>query len=146
MALHTKNSKPGQSTLEIAALVACVSIALSFMVNYMTQTFQGKIKESMDSIGTQYDPGEASSDFTTTRIATYESVLLSEVNTTMNWEPLIELDFLGLEFWKVYSRVSEVVRYDSTDETIYMDGTETIGPAPVGVLPAPPEMPSVEFD
>lgn len=55
-----------QGTLEYALLIGAVVAALVAMNIYMRRGFQGRIKSSSDSIGSQYDVQRTTSDFTTT--------------------------------------------------------------------------------
>jgi len=48
--------KKGQSTLEYALIVAVVVIALIAIVNYMGRSMKGRLKDSSDKIGKQFDP------------------------------------------------------------------------------------------
>ena len=55
----------GQSTLEYAMIIAVVVAALLAMNIYMKRGVQGKLRESIDSVGEQYDAGEVTSKYTT---------------------------------------------------------------------------------
>lgn len=48
--------KRGQSTLEYALIVAVVVVALIAIVNYMGRSMKGRLKDSSDKIGKQFDP------------------------------------------------------------------------------------------
>ena len=48
--------KRGQSVLEYALIVAVVVVALIAIVNYMGRSMKGRLKQSSDSIGKQFDP------------------------------------------------------------------------------------------
>jgi uncharacterized protein (UPF0333 family) len=56
--------KKGQSTLEYVILVGFVIAALIAMAIYMKRGVQGKLRESTDQIGEQYDAGATSSLYT----------------------------------------------------------------------------------
>ncbi len=55
----------GQSTLEYALIVAVVVAGLLAMQIYMKRGVQGKLRESIDSVGGQYSAGNVKSTFTT---------------------------------------------------------------------------------
>jgi uncharacterized protein (UPF0333 family) len=57
--------KKGQSTLEYVILIGLVIAALIAMGVYMKRGVQGKLRESTDQIGEQYDAGNTTSDYTT---------------------------------------------------------------------------------
>jgi uncharacterized protein (UPF0333 family) len=57
--------KKGQSTLEYVILIGLVIAALIAMGIYMKRGVQGKLRESTDQIGEQFDRGNTSSDYTT---------------------------------------------------------------------------------
>jgi len=48
----------GQSALEYATLIAVVILALVVIEAYMQKGVQGRLKESTDNIGKQFNPGE----------------------------------------------------------------------------------------
>ena len=48
--------KRGQSTLEYALIIAVVVVALIAIVNYMRRGMLGRLKESSNQIGRQFDP------------------------------------------------------------------------------------------
>lgn len=54
----------GQSTLEFAVMMAVVVAALVAMNIYMKRSVSGKLRDSTDQIGGQFDPGTGSSNFT----------------------------------------------------------------------------------
>jgi len=51
-------NKRGQSTLEYGLIIAVVVAALLAINWYMQRGVQGKLKESSDQIGKQFDPGK----------------------------------------------------------------------------------------
>ena len=55
----------GQSTLEYAALIVIIVAALLGMAGYMKRGAMGKLRESTDSLGTQFTPLGTSTKFTT---------------------------------------------------------------------------------
>lgn len=68
--MKDKNIRKGQSTLEYAVVIVVVVAALLAMQIYMKRGVQGKLRESTDSIGEQFDAKHTSNDFTTTRSGT----------------------------------------------------------------------------
>jgi hypothetical protein len=48
--------KKGQSTLEYALIIVVIVAALVIINHYMKQGFLGRLKESTDQIGKQFDP------------------------------------------------------------------------------------------
>jgi len=54
-----------QSTLEYAILIGVIVGGLIAMQIYLKRGWQGKLKESADSMGTQFSPGQTTSNYTT---------------------------------------------------------------------------------
>lgn len=50
------SKKKGQSTLEYALIIVVIVAALIIINHYMKQGFLGRLKESTDQIGRQFDP------------------------------------------------------------------------------------------
>ena len=76
----------GQTTLEFALLIAVVVGALLAMQVYMRRGVSGKVKESTDQIGEQFDSNSASYNFTRTSASTgVREITLSngQINTTI---------------------------------------------------------------
>lgn len=61
------SKRKGQSTLEYALIIAVVVGALLAMNVYMKRGVQGKLRESVDSVGEQYSAGNVISKYTTTQ-------------------------------------------------------------------------------
>ncbi len=59
----TKNK--AQSTLEYAILIGVIVAGLIAMQVYLKRGWQGKLKESADSMGSQFSPGYSTSNYTT---------------------------------------------------------------------------------
>ena len=59
-----KRLNKGQSTLEYVILAGFVVAALIAMGVYMKRGFQGRLRESTDQVGQQYDPLKVSSEYT----------------------------------------------------------------------------------
>ncbi|MDP2941489.1 MAG: hypothetical protein Q8N85_04480 [Candidatus Omnitrophota bacterium] len=53
-----------QSTLEYAILIGVIVAGLIAMQVYLKRGWQGKLKESADSMGTQFSPGHTTSNYT----------------------------------------------------------------------------------
>ena len=51
-----RRARNGQSTLEIAVLICVVIAAVLAMQIFMKRAVQGRLRASSDSIGTQWDP------------------------------------------------------------------------------------------
>ena len=72
-------NKKGQSTLEYGLIIAVVVAALLAINWYMKKGVQGKLKESTDQIGRQFDPGtfstawRAQGNGTTTTVETRDT-------------------------------------------------------------------------
>ena len=81
-----KHSSRGQSTLEYVILLGFVVAALIAMGIYMKRGFQGKLRESTDQVGEQYDPMHTTSNYhTTTDLNQMEVVSSGGVSdTTIN--------------------------------------------------------------
>lgn len=62
--MENKNINKGQSTLEYAVIIVVVAAALLAMQIYMKRGVQGKMRESTDSIGEQFDAVDTESSFT----------------------------------------------------------------------------------
>lgn len=56
----------GQSTLEYVILTGFVVAALIAMGTYMKRGVQGKLRESTDQVGEQYEAGKTTSEYRTT--------------------------------------------------------------------------------
>ena len=76
-----RNSR-GQSTLEYVILVGFVVAALIAMGFYMKRGFQGRLRESTDQIGQQYDADATSANYTTTTNVSQSETLAAGVTTT----------------------------------------------------------------
>jgi Flp pilus assembly pilin Flp len=74
--------------IEYSFLIVCIIVALVAMQSYIKRGIQGKLRQSADQIGTQYEPGQTSSDFTITSRSNITSVSILEkidedtINTT----------------------------------------------------------------
>lgn len=58
----------GQSILEYAMIIAVVVAALLAINAYMKRGIQGKLRESIDSVGEQYEAGNTTSNYTTQQV------------------------------------------------------------------------------
>lgn len=65
--MRNKDMHKGQSTLEYAVIIVVVSAALLAMQIYMKRGVQGKMRESTDSIGEQFDAVKTESSFTSSQ-------------------------------------------------------------------------------
>lgn len=58
--------RKGQMSLEYAMLIACIVAGLIVMQAYIRRSISGRLKESSDQIGEQYEPGATSGSITIT--------------------------------------------------------------------------------
>lgn len=65
-----RKGKKGQSTMEYAIIIAVVVSALLAMQYYMGRGVQGKLRDSIDSVGQQYSAGNVKSKVTTHQLST----------------------------------------------------------------------------
>ncbi len=70
-----KKEKYGQTTVEYALLLIVIMGAFLTVQNYMKRGIQGRWKESVDSLGDQYDPRTANTDI--------RHIISSSTNTTI---------------------------------------------------------------
>ena len=71
-----------QSTLEFAILIAVIVAALLAMQVYLKRGYQGKMKESADSIGSQFSPGQTTGNYTTHSFTNSSETVDSLAGTT----------------------------------------------------------------
>ncbi len=60
----------GQSTLEYAMVIICLTVALLTMQHYIKRAIQGRAREAADTIGEQYAPKHMNSEITITQRGT----------------------------------------------------------------------------
>lgn len=72
-----------QSTLEYAVLVGVVVAGLLAMQVYLKRGYQGKMKESADSMGDQFSPGQTTAHYNTTSITRSQETVNGTANTTV---------------------------------------------------------------
>lgn len=84
------NKACGQSTLEYAVIIAVIVAALLAMQVYVKRGIQGRLRTAADEVGQQYDPGNTTSDITTslTSDVTTEVVTVSEIDPETGKEVL----------------------------------------------------------
>ncbi|MFA5144930.1 MAG: hypothetical protein WC723_02875 [Candidatus Omnitrophota bacterium] len=82
-----------QFSLEYAVVIVCIIIALIAMQAYMKRGMQGKMRQTADSIGEQYDPASTTSDstmafnsVTNTLTTTIDNSGSTTTNTVSNFE------------------------------------------------------------
>ena len=63
-------NRKGQSTLEYAIIITMVVAAFMFMRIYMKRAVEGKLRDSADDIGDQFESLKTSSLTTTTNVGT----------------------------------------------------------------------------
>lgn len=68
--------------MEYATVIVCAVAALLTMQVYIKRAYQGKLKQTADSLGAQYAPRRTTGDFTTTFTSdsVSQSIVLSEIN------------------------------------------------------------------
>ena len=71
-----------QSTLEYAIIIAAVVAALLAIQIYMKRGVQGKLRESTDEIGEQFEASKTASTTEKTRSATSEQIVSGGTTTT----------------------------------------------------------------
>ena len=72
-----KRIKLGQTSLEYAVLIIIVLGAFIAMQNYIKRGIQGRFKESVDTLGDQYDPRFAESNVRHTLSSSTNTVILA---------------------------------------------------------------------
>lgn len=113
----------GQSTLEYALIISVIVLGLLAMQIYMRRGVQGKLRESIDSVGGQYSAGNVTSTFTTEQldeIKTKETFGFAEDGTTVKQ---------GVSYYKVVTPAEvkrsatgtavETVTKKLSEETLY---------------------------
>lgn len=74
--------KRAQATLEYAVLIGVIIAGLIGMQVYIKRGFQGRLKESADSMGQQFSPGLTTSRHTVNTLTESTETLANEVTTT----------------------------------------------------------------
>jgi len=64
-----------QSTLEYVIVIVCLVAALIAMQIYIKRSMQGRLKDTADSLGTQYDPQNTTSDITLSQNSNVDTVV-----------------------------------------------------------------------
>ena len=102
-----------QSTTEYAVLFAIVAAAVVGMQVYMKRSVQGRMRQSADSIGSQYEPGN-----TTSTITLNVSNTTTTTTTLQKDQPLSD------------GRSGDTVTTitNITNDTTTRSGDETVGP------------------
>jgi hypothetical protein len=79
LVLHGKKNK-AQSILEYATVIACAVAALLAMQVYIKRAYQGKLKQTADSFGSQYAPRKTTGNIVTTynSDSVTQSIILTE--------------------------------------------------------------------
>lgn len=76
------NRNKAQTTLEYAILIGVVVAGLIAMQVYLKRGYQGKLKESADSMGQQFSPGYTTSQYTLTNSSTSKEEVKDKVTTS----------------------------------------------------------------
>jgi hypothetical protein len=76
--------RKAQSVLEYAIVITCLVVALLAMRTYITRGMQGHLREEIDQIGQQYDPGNTTSTttITTNSLVTTDTSTINDGNVT----------------------------------------------------------------
>lgn len=98
--------KRGAFSLEYAVLIVCLVAGLIAMRIYITRSIQGRLRQTSDSIGEQYAPGNTTSDITQAFNQSSNTV----TNTTENAQTTI------------------TTTHTDFNETQTVTGVETVGP------------------
>ena len=56
-------SKRAQSALEYTVIIACVVVGLVAMTKYIRRSMQGRLRETADELGQQYDPEKVKGEY-----------------------------------------------------------------------------------
>jgi hypothetical protein len=75
-----KNKIGQASVLEYTVFIVCLILALLAMQSYIKRGIQGKLRESADQIGAQYEPTKTSSDFNITSASNITTISTVEIN------------------------------------------------------------------
>ncbi|MFC1631567.1 hypothetical protein ACFL2I_03330 [Candidatus Omnitrophota bacterium] len=104
----------GQVTLEYTTVIACVVAALLTAGVYFQRAYQGRMRNTADQLGGQYEPGATTANMTTAVVRDIHTVISKdqEPDTLIDGRP-------GYGTWEWETT--------NTDET-RRQGTETVGP------------------
>jgi uncharacterized protein (UPF0333 family) len=75
-------NKKGQSTLEYAILIGIIAAALVTTQVIVKRHYQGKLRESAESMGQQFSPGYTTSDYTTSSYTVSKESTLKGTSAT----------------------------------------------------------------
>ena len=89
----------GQNTLEYAIIIVMVVGALLAMQTYMKRGVEGKMRETTDGIGDQFDVESAVIDHTVTSTRTSTDTIKGGVTTSIIDETAAEAGSHTLETW-----------------------------------------------
>ena len=106
----------GQTTVEYAVFCVALIAALLGMAVYIRRGIAGKLRDTANSIGEQYGPGETTSNLTTTVTGTTTTTSLLKVDQDLNGDGTPDAD--------VMVTTSTI----DTPETSNRTGTENVGP------------------
>lgn len=109
--------KRGQSTLEYGIIIAVVVGALLLMSTYVRRGYQGRLRDSADDMGTQFDPFATNSHFVTTSIS-YQNQRTEHGLTYQSSQPISEGGIKG-NFQNI------VTEYGNFGEVQVTTGNET---------------------
>lgn len=110
-------NKRAQSVMEMGVLLLVIAAAMIAMQTYLKRGIQGRLREGVDNIGDQYDPGATTSDFTLTHVS----------NITTNSATQEQSIWLG-QYWDGWAWVDiyqNVTLATSTQQTHYDNTLKT---------------------
>jgi len=110
-----KRTNKAQSTLEYAVIIVCVAAALIAMQIYMKRAVSGRLRQTSDDIGQQYDPKNTVGEMT--------KVVNRDVTSKVETKTYEVTDEHGVK--QVKNRIE---RTDTTNNEITQEyGEETVG-------------------
>ena len=78
----TKKLNKAQTTLEYAILIGVIVAGLIAMQVYIKRGYQGKLRESADSMGQQFSPGNTTTNYAITNTTNSTETLAGGVTST----------------------------------------------------------------
>lgn len=77
-----KLNRKGQNTLEYVLLISSVVAAFLLAQYYLNRGLQGRVRDASDNIGSQFDAGATTTNYTTTRDSVVQETDLAGVTTS----------------------------------------------------------------
>jgi len=82
-------SRRGQSVFEMSLLLVLVVAALIAVQVYLKRSIQGRLRNSADAIGEQYDPARTASDFVMNHVSNVTTTSTSNVEFSAGFNRLV---------------------------------------------------------